>query len=1214
MNVEPSQEGKGSTGDGGPDSVVVPPAAESRDRVASNVWNDHRESIRDLLTQQAPALAGLYAYAIDALGHQPLELQDVMIAAHSVREICNRLPDVLPEVQGVFARSEGAVEALRRAWEEVGGDSLALQSDREDVGNADLSPLPREVVTVPRLIVERARDVVLEARRADRNAHARRSALVLGQVVIDDRRVRDYKKSLDFFVGFAHADEAFARPIPNVEKVLGHLEHIESVLEIRLTDFFATARRIGGCLEAANTQGPSGFTAPSADEVAEVWSLLNDPQHRRIFFDQLQNPEWLTPLIDSGAFDATPEPIVADDGSQRWDYWFEGDFLARMAGENPTEVSRALALASRTTNPSARRQITKAVADLPPEHAAAHVTAIGEYLDGGVSQWIDARDIATIIVQLANGDRFRPATRLARRAYGPRTGGQDPIGRRGEDAVATGIEAYWYQETFPEVAAALSARGDAWLQTLCAWVERYQTQSGHFEPSTGNDFSYQWRPSIERHPENLDYHHIGNALVEALLSCAWGQIETEDQLARVMATLDSRPQVLTRRIGLACLARAIDAGTRGAMELAESSLLDKRWLGVDARHEYSILARVALRRLSESAQEEWLHLVTSGPPQSDVEIEAIVGWHEAEGADIPALVARFKRVWQMRILSAIGMDSLPADAGEQLRELQDEFGIWAEEDMPGVVRSGWVVDEPDPTASAFTAMSVEEIVAFLREWRPPESRDPFGGPSHRGNAEALREAVQADPQKFAAAALSFRELHLVYVDALLTGLRMGIDRMPDECWDSVLHLGQWVAEQNDREEPATDHDSRSWWYGTQRNLIALIVAGLTSGQIASLSPDSRLAALGVVTSLLASPDPTPDMEQYGERSMDPLTTSMNTVRPSAAKCLTELVRIYSADDAPVGLAGEIGEALVALEQRLGSAKDPSLAMAAVFGQALVPLAWHQRDWFAPRLAELLDGDAAYRDVVITTCLSSYSPSQFLLELLRPALKSWIPVVTDADSPVTNGWNHRRTPATQLGDHLLLVAARGEIAIDDELLTEYFELASVQTRAEVVGHLGWRLMHASDAPETFLDRAMALYDWRADSAARLGSDEELQQFYWWVRSNKFSPDWWLPRLITAARSDAFDDHGMVGEQLARAAHTHPRLAFDALRILVLGGPRDRRPFGHHDLLQHAPEVLAEALDCGDERLAADVAELMDRLGRQGHIELETLVRAQRASDR
>ena len=354
----------------------------------------------------------------------------------------------------------------------------------------------------------------------------------------------------------------------------------------------------------------------------------------------------------------------------------------------------------------------------------------------------------------------------------------------------------------------------------------------------------------------------------------------------------------------------------------------------------------------------------------------------------------------------------------------------------------------------------------------------------------------------------------------------------------------------------------------------------------------------IVSALASDSDPTPEHEaEYGEANMDLLTLSMNTVRPSALGTAARLARISSGKDERGTSVPEVNGAILdVLDRRLGSDRDSSLTVAAVYGEALSSLAWSNPVWTRDRLARLFDGDPDYSGVVLSTVLAAYSPSLFLLELLRPWLPQWLERLA-TDQPVKVGYQHDRSATESLGDHLVLLAARGEIEFDDPLLVSYFARADVASRSSVLGHLGWLLLH-DKAPNRFLARARAIWDWRAKAVdGDQAESAELSGFYWWVRCGQFEPSWWMPRLIVASRVPGFDGRGMIGEQIAEAAKDDPRAAFDVLAGLLASGEGD---FARYDLIENTPAVLAAALDLDDPDLTERAEALLNELGKAGHL--------------
>ena len=79
--------------------------------------------------------------------------------------------------------------------------------------------------------------------------------------------------------------------------------------------------------------------------------------------------------------------------------------------------------------------------------------------------------------------------------------------------------------------------------------------------------------------------------------------------------------------------------------------------------------------------------------------------------------------------------------------------------------------------------------------------------------------------------------------------------------------------------------------------------------------------------------------------------------------------------------------------------------------------------------------------------------------------------------------------------------------------------------------------------------------------------------------------------------------------AEPAADHPKLALLALtQLLALRGDDGWKSY---DLLEHAPRILATVLDSGLEDVAADAQQLINRLGREGYLDLADRIAEQRA---
>src|SRR5258708_7482211 len=118
----------------------------------------------------------------------------------------------------------------------------------------------------------------------------------------------------------------------------------------------------------------SSWAVPEEAEVARTLSAGGEPALRRLFFNELENPEWLAPLAKRGVF-ADPGLVESQEGYRAWP-WPEGDYLLRVAPERPAEVTALLKEVADSDNPWVQRALVEVAAVLPVADLAALVPAI----------------------------------------------------------------------------------------------------------------------------------------------------------------------------------------------------------------------------------------------------------------------------------------------------------------------------------------------------------------------------------------------------------------------------------------------------------------------------------------------------------------------------------------------------------------------------------------------------------------------------------------------------------------------------------------------------------------------------------------------------------------------------------------------------------------------------------------------------------------------
>ena len=664
-------------------------------------WSPARRDRRARLAAAASRdLAELYEAAIDLLG-DPSRPARMLLLGHCMREIGNRLPNILNPDLPDSSNQDLAVEQLAEAWRAAG---LGVQI----VGAEDSTPAPD--VSVPRGVAAAIESVVAEYEVGQRANYAKGSFLVQGVVPPDlagaatnpDPSVQAFLRSKGFFMGYTHAGKK-DRPPPREEEIQDRVRHFEDVLDARLGDWWAVQADVHDLVTRANERRPQPAAAtgdrgdhrqwsrPSDELVGEAVRRIGDPQHRRAFFLELANPLWVEPLRRYGLFRTAPALHADPDGSVQVTPWAQSQYLARMAAEAPEDVARAFEQMDDGGNPAVHRDVVDAASRMPARVAKRLVPRVVGYLHQPFRTLIDPDALARLLSQLARDAPTRVALQLAEALYAPQRAEQ-PTEKPVLPEVTAGLDAHPYQMTLAEVVPALvdglKVRA---LRMTVHWLETWQRATGYAAEDGSADSSYVWRPSIAPHAQNQPMG-MGDALVDAVRAISWALVQQGTPPQDALTILERSPQPVMRRIGFHLLARLITEAEPDAtvITLAAERLDAPSALNSALRHEYAELARAALRHLDSATRTRWEEMIAQGPLMSDEELRARIARHQEVdeqhvGQDE---VDKWRRSWQLDVLAAV-REALSPEAAARLTALEAEFGIRPHRDFPSWMESGW---------------------------------------------------------------------------------------------------------------------------------------------------------------------------------------------------------------------------------------------------------------------------------------------------------------------------------------------------------------------------------------------------------------------------------------------------------------------------------------------------------------------------------------------
>jgi hypothetical protein len=940
------------------------------------------------------------------------------------------------------------------------------------------------------------------------------------------------------------------------------------------------------------------FRAPTAEQVRAALLKIPTFQLRRVFYEGLENPLWVRPLLEAGAFTNPPEPEPTGDGYIRDTYWPELAYLTRIAPQAPDDVVDVLLQLKESNNAWVRRAVFEIGSQIPAESSVRLEPLIKAWVQSGFGWRTDPRSLVSVAIKLLEGGQPRLGRWLANALFEPRPGDETKSIRKPELL----LEEYWYEEELPRMVPAL---GDNSLKALVGWLTAYVKSSGH--ASDKYDFSARDRSSIDSRDDHSDRPE--DALIDAVRDVAIQAALTDP--ADTVAVLLRGGVKLLRKIAIFVIAEALrqtlDRGAdTGNLVLAARDLLgDPQSDEEHLRVEYAQLARAVARAdasatsviapfLAKAFEVDLTWMREKLPrPEGLTDPE----WEES----IQARAQRYRHSW----LSAIGPEALPAELGEDLAQLDEALGAIDDPLEPMGRITSWTGPNPHTGQDAMAAMAPAELVVHLASWH--DKGDGWGPePSHEGQGRALSGLLTTNPLALGGVRQLGRQLRPTYLRAILQGWEAATKADLELEWPQVAELVEHVLDHplaSPYPVEGGDFDDDKDYGGAKDAAIGLLEELLKKrGKVVAPAEYEELFARLLID---RSDDEDAwvnyDTYRHEGSGWDPLNMSLNWQWPSRVRAL--IVAATSSEDAPWR-----DDALKAIEAE-ATRVDQHGAGRAALGEGFGRLLNAAPDWINSHLDELVgtrEGISVEQQIVLTTAMATHRYNRPMYELLTPAMLAAI----DIGDSLVAGWKGESDPLPRIGEWVIDAFVYGHIDAEDPVFEAFFTATSPEVRGDALGKVAWSFFRASSAEESIRDRFAALWDDRIDHVRENpGDSKELEGIYWLAKSSAFTSEWWLPRLRDALELEPTiaTERYMIGKELAQASTTDPAAALAVLKLLLGGrGEGGRVAF---DLSRHAiPVVIANAMLSSDEDLKNKAEAYMNELGAQGNLALEDQVQA------
>jgi hypothetical protein len=950
------------------------------------------------------------------------------------------------------------------------------------------------------------------------------------------------------------------------------------------------------------------WAPPTADELDRLAVLSARPEGRAYFFDRLENPNWVRDLAKRKFF-APPDPVPAEEpDSMRFPPWPEGRYLARVAAEAPDAVASVLQNIPASENPAVTELLFKALANLSDDHITRLGYKAREWVAAPYADYFANEAAAAALRLLASGAtrgalklvaqllEVRPDPRL-----GEKASRRDSPLRVSPEAVAR-ISEWNYDRVLRRlVGPMVDATGLKAIRLLARLLEDALRLSRWEDEEGRDDYSYIWRPAIEDHEQNLD-SDIKGALVSAVRDAAIHHVtRNPDELEATIRFLESRSRVL-RRIALHVL-----ASITNGLELASARMTDRELFNNHrVRHEYAVLLRARFGEMDAAGQSEILSWIEAGPDLDEYQQRRTAGDNAPPTADE---VASYADHWRRDRYSFIE-DYLDHDARARYRELVGSIGKPQHADFVSW-SSSWIGPESPTTAAELAERSVDEVIDYLRRWRPDHDTGRSFGPSIEGLSRVFSEVVAGRATHFAELAPNFIGLDPTYVRGLFSGLESALREGVTFPWAGPLALALAVMEypfEPDIEVPDRDRDPG--WRWCRGQIGSLLRSGLAD-KPNRVPFDLRSTTWEVIGRLTEDPNPSAEHEsRYGGDNMDPLTLSINTNRGTAMHAVVEYAlwcrRGLESLGEDVSRGFElIPEAGEVLDRHLHPEVEASLAVRAVYGRWLPWLLLLDESWTIERLPLLFpyQDNEALAEAVWDTYIAWCPPYDSVFRALEDQYRAAIDRVHSNRKAGSFGPD---SVDSKLGQHLATLYWRR--VIDREVLERYFARADDQLADVVMGFVGRALLNTpGELSASVAERMKDLWEWRFSETAPHPEEHalELGAFGIWFASGKLDARWALDALERTVELLGAPTLGhLVAERLAKVSEDNP---VDAVRVFARMVERPEHEWDYVGWRGEAKAIVEAALASGEADAEEPAASIVDFYVRRGELDFREFIR-------
>jgi len=974
-----------------------------------------------------------------------------------------------PQLSGLYRMG---LELLSRA-DEVGVSYLIAHAGRE-LSRGVVSLLAGADVVLPE-------DQIAEIPDNERNRVAIGTIL---QLPPSHPLVTQWFRTHADLVKFVH----FKQSMPATEEICRVFLRLSDLLFGRIGPYFATHSQLDAFLR---------IESPDATVVERARPVLTRPVQRQYFFLNLTHARWLSHLAGAGQFASPPEMLDLGDGRWQLQPWPEGEYLIRMATQEPEAVTDILVrIPKGIKNPVVWDAVARAAAVLPAEFAERVTGHLENALkETSLPNWFSPH-VTPVVSKLAEGRReaaFRLAACLLWLNKPPATeavASVSQMSRSDSEWVLARLDSYALGEFLKDAVPTLeSFKAGKTLALLSKTLDRALWLVEEME---GHSADYQRRSTVWC--RRLDGSE-SDGDVRAQLATALAGVVTraaaagEAQAAKAFKTLARYNREIFQRIKIVALTSA----GHFAREHLDEIIADPRILdSPPSPQEYASLLRAQFGNASPSAQRLFAYALERGPEPDQV--GALLSRWSVEPTEEG--VREIVKDWQQRRLrwfrdqipelllplaERLGVE--PGQPGEEERALNEE----------GFYSTGvrWVGDPSPMSDEQFASMTPDDIASYLETWRP-EATQGREGPTISGLAQTLSRyaAGQPEPAGYVAEKSVNHAIAPEYVTALLRGFKEASEKGQTIPWPRALRLVAFAVTRVDEvgRKGGNPNSARSWRWAAS-SAAQLVEHGCAKDHI---SPSLAYAVWRILNNAFAS-DATwapGDVPEDFKTFNSVISAGLNTLSGHFVDALIdaslwEYRRAYPGEEGEEAKDRSAATARLVplLEGVLGRGGRAGIAAQAMLGCYIPQVYLMARSWTLEAAARMFEGGAT--SPVTKPVWGAYLVRALFVDTVFQDLRPWYMATANAIGDMEEGTDSRDgdlSLSRNLARHVMTAVIRGVAAVGDAdgLVERTFRTVNVADRA----HTYWSVFRGwsdSKVPvgQDVVTRLVRFWEWRLE---------------------------------------------------------------------------------------------------------------------------------------